>query len=235
MPRRLREEGRIALDRFIAREFAGTQVIAEVDEGEAGQLIVDHAHDEHADLIMMPTRGYGPFRAMLLGSITAKVLHDARCPVWTGVHTDQMQAHPPERWKRHAVRSGHRSSGTWPCCAGRPSSAPSKAWSCGWSTRWRARIPRWTRESDPSMYDFLFNVARERMVKMQAEAGTKFEVCLLGGRAERAVHQAAIGHDADLIVIGRGVMQKKMGRLRSERLLHHSRSALPGDQHLKWT
>jgi nucleotide-binding universal stress UspA family protein len=72
-----------------------------------------------------------------------------------------------------------------------------------------------TRESDPSMYDFLFSVARERIAGMQAEAGTNFDVCFLGGRVERAVHQAAIGHEADLIIIGRGVLPKTMGRLRS--------------------
>lgn len=96
---KLREEGRIALGRFIAREFEGVPVTPVVDEGEAGHLIVDHAHEEHVDLIMMPTRGYGQFRALLLGATTAKVLHDAHCPVWTGVHSEQIQAHPPERWK----------------------------------------------------------------------------------------------------------------------------------------
>ena len=48
------------------------------------------------DLIMMPTHGYGRFRALLLGSVTAKVLHDADCPVWTAVHREEVMAHPPE-------------------------------------------------------------------------------------------------------------------------------------------
>ena len=58
-------------------------------------------------------------------------------------------------------------------------------------------------------------VARERIAEMQSQAGTHFEVCFLGGKVGRAVHQAAISHDADLVVIGRGVMQQKLGRLRS--------------------
>src|SRR5215510_13491478 len=40
------------------------------------------------------THGYGPFRRFILGSVTAKVLHDADCPVFTGSHmTDSA---PPE-------------------------------------------------------------------------------------------------------------------------------------------
>lgn len=30
---------------------------------------------------MMPTHGYGLFRSLLIGSVTAKVLHDAKCPI----------------------------------------------------------------------------------------------------------------------------------------------------------
>jgi nucleotide-binding universal stress UspA family protein len=37
----------------------------------------------------LPTHGLGAFRRSLIGSITAKVLHDAECPVWTGVHLAQ--------------------------------------------------------------------------------------------------------------------------------------------------
>ena len=38
---------------------------------------------------MMPTHGRGPFRRFVLGSVTAKVLHDAPCPVWTSAHLDE--------------------------------------------------------------------------------------------------------------------------------------------------
>ena len=45
---------------------------------------------------MMPTHGYGLFRTLLLGSVTAKVLHDTPCPVWTGVHVEDAPAVSPE-------------------------------------------------------------------------------------------------------------------------------------------
>jgi nucleotide-binding universal stress UspA family protein len=78
---RLRENGRIALSRFVAREFRGVEVKAESTEGDPATMIVDYARDTAADLIMMPTSGVGRFRRMLLGSVTAKVLHDIAVPV----------------------------------------------------------------------------------------------------------------------------------------------------------
>ena len=44
---------------------------------------------------MMPTHGRGPFRRFVLGSVTAKVLHDTPCPVWTSAHLDVERAPTP--------------------------------------------------------------------------------------------------------------------------------------------
>jgi nucleotide-binding universal stress UspA family protein len=57
--------------------------------GDPARTITDLAAAETCDLIVMPTHGYGPFRRFLLGSVTAKVLHDAICPVCTGPHMDR--------------------------------------------------------------------------------------------------------------------------------------------------
>ena len=55
-----------------------------------------------ADLLVMPTHGYGPFRRFILGSVTAKVLHDVSCPVFTGAHVPEVTAFNPEPYKRIA-------------------------------------------------------------------------------------------------------------------------------------
>ncbi|HLH00528.1 MAG TPA: universal stress protein [Bryobacteraceae bacterium] len=211
---RLREEGQIALDRFAATHFAGFRVTAVLDEGPAGQAIAAYSQENQIDLIMMPTRGYGPFRAFLLGSVTAKVLHDAHCPVWSGVHAEELRAHSPERWRQVlcAVDTDPRDTCVLKWCdefaAGRHLNIRLIHAVEGVDTAL-------TKERDPSMYEFLFNVARERIAAMQADAHTRYEVCLLGGNVGRAVHQAAISHDTDLVVIGRGVLHKNLGRLRS--------------------
>ena len=57
--------------------------------GDPARIICEVAVAEKCDLIVMPTHGYGPFRRFLLGSVTAKVLHDAICPVCTGPHMEK--------------------------------------------------------------------------------------------------------------------------------------------------
>ncbi len=208
---RLRENGKIALERFITREFPGTQLKAESGEGDPATVIADYARDSGADLIMMPTSGLGPFRRFLLGSVTAKVLHDATAPVWTGVHSEEIAAHPPDRWK-HAL-----------CALGDDArDLPVLRWAAEFAAEQKLDIRLVHAvpgsegcEDNPSLREFLFSVARERIDKLQAEAGTDFEVCLHGGNVGGAVRQAAIGHSADIVVIGRGVIQKPFGRFRS--------------------
>jgi nucleotide-binding universal stress UspA family protein len=207
----LRQQGKIALERFIAREFPGMRVKAESAEGDPATMIADYARETGADLIMMPTSGLGRFRRLLLGSVTAKVLHDTSIPVWTGVHAEEIAVHPPDRWKQVL-------------CAleDDPRDLPVLQWAAEFASEQKlelrlvhAVLGLEESDNDPSFREFIFNVARERMDKLQAQAGTKFEVCLQAGNAGRVVHQAAIGHFADIVVIGRGVIQKPLGRLRS--------------------
>jgi len=62
---------KFALHNFPGREF---DAIAEL--GEPGSVIDRLAEQHRADLVMLATRDHGPVRRLLLGSITAKVLHD---------------------------------------------------------------------------------------------------------------------------------------------------------------
>jgi nucleotide-binding universal stress UspA family protein len=203
-----------ALDHFAAEAFSGIPVVRELLQGDPAHQIVSYADEHKVDLIMMPTHGHGPFRALLLGSVTTKVLHDTHCLVWTGVHAEQMTAHSPDRWKRVlcAVETdGHGES----------------------VLKWASQFARqqnlelqlvhavagadgmWTGESDPSMYEFLFHAARERLAKLQAGAGTDLATRLMGGSVGSAIRQAGIDYDADLIVIGRGAIQSSFGRLKN--------------------
>lgn len=207
----IRLRGRTALDQFVAREFRGLAVEAISDEGDPATVIADYARERHVDLITMPTSGSGAFRRLLIGSITAKVLHDIGGAVWTGVHAEEIAAHPPDRWKRIL-------------CAveGDPRDLPTLRWAAGFASQQRLelRLVHAVRASDAGdenagMHEFLFNIASDRIARLQKVAGTNFEVCLQAGNLGRTVHQAALGFGADLVVIGRGVIQRPFGRLRS--------------------
>lgn len=207
----LRESGKIALERFVAREFPGVDLKADSAEGDPATVIAEYARDNGADLIMMPTTGRGPFRRFLLGSVTAKVLHDTAVPVWTGVHSEEIAAHPPDRWK-HAL-----------CALGDDArDFPTLRWAAEFAKEQKldirlvhAVVGADGCEDNPSLSEFLFSVARERIDKLQAEAGTDFELCLHGGKVGPVVRQTAMGDSADIVLIGRGLIQLPLGRLRS--------------------
>ncbi|MDZ4799497.1 MAG: universal stress protein [Bryobacteraceae bacterium] len=73
---------------FITREFPPFPCDLRVEVGEPAEAIVRVANEVGVDLICLPTRGHGPFRRFLLGSISSKVLNDASVPVLTGAHMD---------------------------------------------------------------------------------------------------------------------------------------------------
>ena len=50
---------------------------------------------------------------------------------------------------------------------------------------------------------------------MQAEAGTALRVQVPIGNPAKVIHRLAVDQEADLVVIGRGVLKKALGRLRS--------------------
>jgi nucleotide-binding universal stress UspA family protein len=77
------------LNDFGAQELAGLDVQARAAEGEPAQTIDRVTGEIDADLICMPSRGHGPFRHFLLGSVTAKVLNDVKVPVLTGAHLER--------------------------------------------------------------------------------------------------------------------------------------------------
>jgi len=54
-------------------------VTTEVHEGDASQVILDHSED--ADMIVVGSRGLGGFSGVLLGSVSSRVVHHAKCPV----------------------------------------------------------------------------------------------------------------------------------------------------------
>jgi nucleotide-binding universal stress UspA family protein len=80
-----REIARRRLHAYLKNELPLSECPRILLTGEPGSLIAELARDEEFDLVIMPTHG-GVFRWTLLGSITAKVLNYANCPVLTTEH-----------------------------------------------------------------------------------------------------------------------------------------------------
>ena len=202
------------LDQHLSADLAGVCVQRTLELGDPAKEIMKYARDQKVDLIMMPTHGYGPFRRFLLGSVTAKVLHDTDCPVWTGVHTDQLWSKNHDRWGRFL-------------CAvdADPRDAPLLRWAVQFSTEQKAELqvvhalpaaePFPPGQEPASLRGFLLDTAEQRIANLQSEAGTDLEILFRFGRVEDVVRIAAQAQEADLILIGRGVVQRMLGRLRS--------------------
>lgn len=57
------------------------EVTTELREAPDAEAILEEAEVHRCDLIVMGTRGLGRFSSLLLGSVSQKVVHYAKCPV----------------------------------------------------------------------------------------------------------------------------------------------------------
>jgi nucleotide-binding universal stress UspA family protein len=213
-PEELREDLRSRLDGTLVKELADLTVERIAEVGDPAEVITRYADTQGVDLIMMPTHGYGPFRSLLLGSVTAKVLHDTQCPVWTGVHIESSPG--CEHVDTHNV-----------LCAvdGTPKGAPLLAWAAEFSKRAGAALRIVTvvptmegwpeRQLDRELTAEAVKEARDLVMTLQREAGIEAPLCVAVGGIPAAVRDEARRHASDLIVIGRGLLHESFGRLRT--------------------
>lgn len=100
------------LREFATRHFPGRAVELVVEHGETASSIHKVVDRDRTDVVMIPTHGYGPVRRLLLGSTTAKLLHDSAVPLWTAspVALNQEKPHVPCRSIVCAVDSSEESA-----------------------------------------------------------------------------------------------------------------------------
>lgn len=90
VPADLNALGERQLSGYLVEELKQLDVKRVLLHGDPSSQILEYAQSRNFDLIMLPTHGYGKFRRLILGSVTGNVLHEALCPVWTGVHMEQV-------------------------------------------------------------------------------------------------------------------------------------------------
>jgi len=202
---RKRVEAERQLSEFL-NEGTGRLIVKRVVvEGDVAEQIVRYADAEKVDLVCMPTHGHGAFRRLLLGSITAKVLHDANCPVWTGTHTQFVgqRADLPctPRQIACAIDLGHRSDRV-----------------IGWANRLACEfgaalnVIHVVVSLDPRQEDYylspewraeLIETARSEMKELLETTGVIGKIAVEIGPVPAAVAASAKLVKADMLVIGR--------------------------------
>lgn len=210
----LRETRKRKLDEFQSQHFSEIPSRTLLKQGDPADTILESIEPESVDLIMMPTQGCGLIRRTMLGSVTAKVLHHAPCPVWTAAHLDQ---------------APHIAGGTPKLLCAldlKESSVLLLRQACTLAAKLGADleavhvvsvsgIP-----SDPScsgqLHPFLLSVANDRMKKVLEDSGVSVPYHLEEGGVAHGIHQAVMALRGTLVVIGRGHVTSKLGGLRTK-------------------
>jgi nucleotide-binding universal stress UspA family protein len=192
------------LDGFLKAELGGVMTRRLVLNGDPSSEIVRFAHAEPVGLIAMPTHGYGAFRRFILGSNTAKVLHDADCPVWTGVHLDQ------------APDAGHVVIQKVLCAVDLgPQSSRTLTWAAWLAQKFEAKLSLMHTVAAHPDAPGIQEAAHEELQRLQLNTGAEADLHFETGEPAKAICATAARIGASVVVIGRGSAAGDFGRLRT--------------------
>jgi nucleotide-binding universal stress UspA family protein len=163
------------------------------------------------DLIMMPTHGLGLFRTFLTGSVTAKVLHDARCPVWTAAHAERQHSAELPRTVLCALDGS----------AGTPALLE---WAKAFCDEIKGqlkllhvvdRVTDWpSSDRERELQEHVRREAQLRIDEMRQTAGVSAPLRVTVGGIVDTIAEDAREEEADVVIIGRGAAAAPLGRIR---------------------
>ncbi len=188
--------------------------------GDPARVIKEFTETNSVDLIMMPTHGYGLFRRALIGSVTAKTLHDVRCKVWTMAHIEDHPPSPDVVPSRIicAVDLAPESVAVIKSAAQIASRFGARLWLAhvvrhviSVRDEYLDDRSQWALDLQTYYVDF----ARQQVAKLQKEAGTNFDVCIDAGTVSAVLAEVVRKHKANLMITGRGISEDLLGSVRS--------------------
>lgn len=182
-----------------------------VREGSPAEVIVETANSEKAGLILMSTSG-APALLRLAGfSVTATVMRDARCPVWTAQgDLDAYAVRPIKRILCGLTGAAHSA------VVLRFAAALSQTLNAGLTLihAERALAPALGVPCDPEFRRYVRGMVNHELEGVRKEAGISAELRVEGGEALSVVPAAADGIEADLLIVGRSQPSSLFSRLR---------------------
>ena len=209
------------LEVFLAADVSGSSVRRLVVKGDPARKIVQYALNEQSDVIVMATHGLGGFRRHLLGSNTAKVLHDADCPVLTGVHLEGTGGAAPFPIRRIlcAVDLGPQSANAlaWASSLQKEFDARLTLAHAALAPPQRARLGAPHREEAPesNWSATIRSAAQEELEQLRSDSKATADILVESGEPAQVISEAAHRVYADILVIGRGSAAGALGRLRA--------------------
>ena len=211
-----RDASQSAMDRFAREHFGGldrAKIETLVQCGSPVESVVEYVNKGDVDLVMMPSHGRSRFRSLLIGSVTAGVLHDTHCAVWTDAHCDE--------------KSPLAGPFTNVVCAVDLSSKSADV------LRFAKRIACENHAglhvvySEPAIEDFVHSAsaqrfrrflefrAKEEYEPLAQQANLEVPLEVVNGPIGESIGDAVKRYKGDLLVIGRGVIEERLGRLRT--------------------
>ena len=207
-------ENEVALLRLLDTESPGDRCV--VLRGDPGECIEEYVRQADAPFVAMPTHGFGPFRRLLLGSVTAKVLHDLSCPVFTGAHIQNAPSSGEQGYQRVACALDLREH-----------SEAVLRWAADFARSWGASLtvvnavniyqsgPVAARDFPADIRERYIEGARREVSVLMEKVGCSGNVAVDLKPAEEYVPATVAGSGADLLVIGRSLERGMVGRLRA--------------------
>jgi nucleotide-binding universal stress UspA family protein len=193
---------------FQGRHFTSVESEVAVQSGGIAEVIVDFAQDKNVGLIMMATHAVGRRRQYLIGSTTAKVLHDAPCAVWTSPHPRELNAFRP--YRRIVLAIDYRSLSI-PLLV----RASEFAELFGASLSVFSAIPS-TSEAGHQLAQKMKKDLESALENQLAESKIKASICLLEGNPGDVICEVAEDIErADLLITGRGRLDEAAGHVHS--------------------
>jgi nucleotide-binding universal stress UspA family protein len=213
---KIREQATKSMARFAARHFPSYDLNRAIEEGDPAHVIINYARQHKIDLIMMPTHGYGAFRRFLTGSVTAKVLHDALCPVWTSAHSEKVRPRTGEYQEILCAVDCNTDAVVlmrWATWFGHTYGATVKLVHVIPALHETSRNP-----GEVALRRYLVGRAETEFEAFMDHAGIRAKLLFRGGNIPARLAETVQQHHADLLIVGRGRVRKVLGRLRTHSL-----------------
>jgi nucleotide-binding universal stress UspA family protein len=198
---------RDALERATAELPSGSLASTEIEHGDPVRIILDQARRGGHDLVVMGSRGRGPLRSALLGSVSREVLERSLVPVLVA------HGRPRQQFRRFLVAvDGSPASRVAVAAASRLAPADATLTLLG------VNVGLWAwRAADPASFDLGRDAQTLRTLKdaaLEMTSGCKIEyLTTWSSSATRGIIETARERRPDLVVVGsrgRGALREAL-------------------------